>query len=449
MTTPIADFLARYAAGDTLRLHMPGHKGELVREDITEVAGADSLYFADGIIAESEANATAIFGAHTVYSAEGSSLSIRAMLTLLARYARARGMAPRLLAGRNAHATLVGAAALLDITVDWLYPAAQESYLSCTVTPAALDARLLAMAAAGELPVAVYITSPDYLGHLADIGGLAAVCHRHGTLLAVDNAHGAYLHFLPTPAHPIDLGADLVCDSAHKTLPALTGAGYLHIADAAPALLHEGVKEAMALFGSTSPSYLILASLDRLNAVLAGDYRARLADFLSLLPPLRAALTDYGYRLIGDEPMKLTLAPGAIGYTGTALSELLRAAGIECEYADPDHTVLMLTPEVGKAGLLRLQSVLLSAPRYQARQVSLPAYWHPVVRFSPREALLMPRRVLPCADCLGMAAAAVTVACPPAVPVLVAGEVITQEALQLLAYYGVRTLSVIDEGVHK
>ena len=102
----------------------------------------------------------------------------------------------------------------------------------------------------------MYVTSPDYLGGMQDVAALAEVCHRYGTLLAVDNAHGAYLRFLRPSRHPLDLGADLCCDSAHKTLSVLTGGAYLHIARTAPTSLAENAKEALALFGSTSPSYL-------------------------------------------------------------------------------------------------------------------------------------------------------------------------------------------------
>ena len=227
MNTPICDFVRRYAESKTLRLHMPGHKGKgplgIEQLDITEISGADSLYEASGIIAESEANASALFGCPTFYSTEGSSQCIRAMLHL-ATCGRNR----RIAAARNVHKTFLSAAALLDLQVDWLYPDSEGSYLACPITAETLENYF---ATCEEIPAAVYVTSPDYLGNLLYIDALAAVCHRYGSLLLVDNAHGAYLKFLPDSRHPMDLGADLCCDSAHKTLPVLTGGAYLHIRD--------------------------------------------------------------------------------------------------------------------------------------------------------------------------------------------------------------------------
>ena len=122
----------------------------------------------------------------------------------------------------------------------------------------------------------MYLTSPDYLGFVQDVAGLSAVCHAHGLPLLVDNAHGAYLHFLKEGSrHPIQLGADLCCDSAHKTLPVLTGGAYLHLGSSVQAD-EAAVRNALALFGSTSPSYLILQSLDAANAVLADSFREKL-----------------------------------------------------------------------------------------------------------------------------------------------------------------------------
>ena len=107
MNTPICDFVNRYVESEMLRMHMPGHKGVgalgVESRDITEIDGADSLYEATGVIRESEKNAGSLFGAHTFYSAEGSSLCIRAMLHLVCLYARERGEKPLIAAGRNAH----------------------------------------------------------------------------------------------------------------------------------------------------------------------------------------------------------------------------------------------------------------------------------------------------------------------------------------------------------
>ena len=138
MSTPICDFVRRYAGGGAVRLHMPGHKGcgPLGCEalDITEIDGADDLFHPEGIIARSEENAGAVFGAHTLYAAGGSTLCIQTMVQLLAVYARSRGQRPLLLAGRNAHKAFVNAAALLDVPVRWLCPAEGEAYYSGAVT---------------------------------------------------------------------------------------------------------------------------------------------------------------------------------------------------------------------------------------------------------------------------------------------------------------------------
>ena len=445
MDTPICDFARRYAESGALRLHMPGHKGAALLGpepyDLTEIDGADSLYEASGIIRESEENASSLFGCTTLYSTEGSSLCIRAMLYLTVIYARQKGQRPLIAAGRNAHKAFVSAAALLDLEISWLYPEENASYLTCRPDPEKLDAFL---ARAPEKPAAVYITSPDYLGNTADIEGLARVCHRHGVLLLVDNAHGAYLKFLPRSRHPMDLGADLCCDSAHKTLPVLTGGAYLHISPAAPEIFTRQAKNALSLFGSTSPSYLILQSLDRANPYLAEGYRERLTAFLEETAALKERLSRQGYTLTGDEPMKLTLAAKDYGYSGTALAALLQKEHIVCEFADPDYLVLMLTPETGREGLKLLERALLSLPRRPAILEKAPALCRPERVLSIREATFSPCETVPVSASLGRVLAAANVGCPPAVPILVCGERIDRDALRAFAYYGIEKCTVIQ-----
>ena len=437
MTTPICDFVRRYADSKTLRLHMPGHKGVgplgIEHLDITEISGADSLYEASGIIAESEANASALFGCPTFYSTEGSSQCIRTMLHL-ATCGRNR----RIAAARNVHKTFLSAAALLDLQVDWLYPDSEGSYLACRITVETLEDYF---ASCTEIPAAVYVTAPDYLGNLPSIDALAEVCHRHGALLLVDNAHGAYLRFLPNSRHPMDLGADLCCDSAHKTLPVLTGGAYLHIRDEE---LAKQAKNALALFGSTSPSYLILQSLDAANALLADPaYIRQLTELSALADKLKQQLTDHGIIAnLGDEPLKITLSPRQYGYTGIELAEELRSHGIECEFADPDFLVLMLTPAITADDLQRLADVLTALSRKNPITATPPRLGRPEQMLSIREALLSPAETVPVEKSLGRILAAPSVGCPPAVPIVVCGERIDEKAVAAFRYYGIESCSV-------
>lgn len=442
MDTPICDFVRQYAEGNGLRLHMPGHKGHaflgMEPLDITEIQGADSLYEADGIIARSEENASKLFGCRTFYSAEGSSQCIRAMLYLLRLYALQAGKQPLIAAGRNAHKSFLTAVGLLDLQVDWFYPEKNPNYLSCDLTPGELE-RYLERAC--PMPTAVYLTSPDYLGQVADIQALAAVCHRHGVLLAVDNAHGAYLKFLPESRHPMDLGADLCCDSAHKTLPVLTGGAYLHLAGQ---LDSTQARNALMLFGSTSPSYLILQSLDAANLYLQ-EYPKKLEALLPQVEKLKTRLCREGYALYGNEPLKLTLAPKSYGYTGQQLAQLLRQAGIEPEFADPDHVVLLLSAEADEKLLGQLEQVLRGIHKREAMEENSPRFARTVPVLSVREAMLAEAELLPVTECVGRILAVPTVGCPPAVPILVCGERIDEQAVEGFRYYGIERCCVVKK----
>lgn len=466
-STPIADFARRYSSSGTARLHMPGHKGVSFLGceplDLTEIAGADELYEAEGIIAESEANAAQLFGtAATYYSAGGSSQCIRAMLLLAMQAAPAGEDRPVLLAARNAHKALVYSAALLDFEIQWLWPQGQGGSLcSCPVTPASLRTRLEQLLRQGVRPFGVYLTSPDYLGYMQDVQGLAEVCQSLRVPLLVDNAHGAYLPFLPGGSrHPIALGAAMCCDSGHKTLPVLTGGAYLHLGKNAPVSQPEAVRGAMALFGSTSPSYLILQSLDLCNRYLAQGYREKLAASMVGLDQLRkelnmAALGGCPVALSGpeQEPLKLTLDAAALGRTGQWLADQLRHCGIECEYADIRNVVLMFTPENPPEDMARVRAALLDLLE-QAQAALLPEDIGPAfaelasqnkqVR-SIRAAVLSPAERVPVEQALGRVCALPTVSCPPAIPIAVSGEEIGPAAVALMHHYGVAEVAVCKE----
>ena len=439
MNTPICDFVKTYATSDVTRLHMPGHKGVAhlgcEARDITEIDGADVLYRSGGIIRGSEENAAALFGtARTVYSTEGSSLCIRGMLYLAMQYTGRRTF----VAGRNAHSTFVTACALLDADVRWLYGGG--SLTACPITADGLAAAL----DGGDLPAAVYVTSPDYLGNTLDIAALAQVCHARDVLLLVDNAHGAYLRFLPQDVHPMTMGADLCCDSAHKTLPVLTGGAYLHVSRRV-ASLAEQAEHALSLFASTSPSYLTLQSLDACNPYLAEVYPRRLAAVCRQVAQLEATLVSCGYTLVGDEPLKVTLATKGYGYRGDAVAEHLRHRGVVCEFADPDCVVLMFTPANTAADLERVEEALCALPVGERLTDTPPTVPVPTVAMSLREALFAPAETVAVEDSVGRILASPTVGCPPAVPVLVGGEVVDERAIAVFRYYGHTTLRVVNQ----
>jgi len=422
---------------------MPGHKGHgrLARFDLTEIKGADDLYAPEGIIRQSEENASAGFGARTVYSTEGSSQSIRAMLYLAVKYAKGRGVRePLILAGRNAHKSFISAAALVGFDVEWL--TGEYSYLTVSLDAKMLRERLSKMQ---RRPDALYVTSPDYLGFTADIRGLSEVCRSEGILLLCDNAHGAYLKLTEPSLHPIDLGADICCDSAHKTLPALTGCGYLHFSKNAPAQLYEGAKAAMALFGSSSPSYLLLCSLDECNFCFEEEYKLTLRAFLEELRVYREAINALGFPTVGDEPMKITLDAKAGGYRGDELYGLLYEREIVAEFADPDYIVFMPTPATGTEGLIRLLRALKDIGARAPIMSKPPRLTLPCPALSPREALLLPSELVAARESLGRIAAEVTVGCPPAVPIVCSGEVIDENAVEAFKYYGIESLWVVKK----
>lgn len=436
MNTPICDFVRHYADSNTLWLHMPGHKGVgplgCEHLDITEIAGADSLYESEGIIAESERNASSLFGCPTFYSTEGSSQCIRAMLSLATC-----GKNRKIAAARNVHKTFLSAAALLDLDVDWLYPRDFDVYLSCNITPETLESYFTACE---DLPAAVYVTSPDYLGNILSIDRLAEVCHRHGSLLLVDNAHGAYLKFLPGSRHPMDQGADLCCDSAHKTLPVLTGGAYLHIRNAE---LAKHAKNALALFGSTSPSYLILQSLDAANRYVADGYPEKLTACVQAMERSMIWLNTMGYTFHGNEPIKMTIDAKAYGYSGTEMAQYLRQNSMECEFSDPDFLVLMLTPAIAEEYLQHIEDVLTLLPRRNPICTAPPRIGKPERVLSIRQAMFSPAETIPAEESLGRVLAAASVGCPPAVPIVVCGERIDENAIRCFRYYGIEQCSVV------
>ena len=436
MNTPIHDFICKYSTSNVSRFHMPGHKGRaflgLESHDITEVYGADVLLDAEGIINQSEKNAAAIFGTGgTFYSTEGSTLCIKTMLYTLLLTSVQNSERKKIIAVRNVHKSFVYACAQLDLDVAWIFPENSDSVCA----GAASDAQIERAIKDNPDALGVFLTSPNYLGQLTDIKAISKICRKAGIPLIVDNAHGAYLKFIGM--HPIDLGADMCCDSAHKTLPVLTGGAYLHVSKEKKDLYAPLIKNAMSAFASTSPSYLIMESLDLCNKYLSENYTVKLNHTIKQVKSLKDKLISYGYKIIDGEPLKLTIITN-----GECLADILRNKGIECEYYDKTCMVIMISTENTVTEIEELENALIST---DIPQPSIPMKFIGFNQvLSIRKAFLSPYKNIPVELADGCICANPCVSCPPAIPIVVSGEIITKECIKLLKFYGHKTINIIS-----
>jgi orn/lys/arg decarboxylase, major region len=443
MKTPIYDFLKKYADSGMIRCHMPGHKGrslcsglEKISEfDITEISGADSLFEAGGIISGSEKNMSSLYGtAETVYSAGGSTLCIQAMLAVMKSENRI------VFAARNVHRAFLNAAALLDMEVEWILPEYSSGILSGEIDPEIIEGKLKNCGR----PSCVYITSPDYTGKIADIRAIADVCGKYGSRLIVDNAHGAHLAFFEKSLHPVALGADMCCDSAHKMLPALTGAAMLHTRLSEYAGL---LKRAMSLFASTSPSYLIMLSLDLCNKYISENINDDIKMNLKQISQLKK---EFSGKLVfaETEPFHITVKASESGFDGSSLAERLRENGVECEYYDSSIVVLLMSPMSRREDYIRLSSSLRKAIASAERNnTERPSEMFlnklPERAASIREAVFSPCEEIPVEHSVGRICGAVRVPCPPAIPIAASGEIINEECVKIFKNYGIKTVNVL------
>ena len=517
---PVKKFIEEYRRKKQVRLHMPGHKGAYgYEDDITEVKGADSLYEADGIIAESEKRASELFGsAYTFYSTEGSSQVIKAMCYLaMQRYFNSRPDThfnksnTIVVASRNAHKSFIYASMLLGFKIMWLEDEGEYSLCKCEISPDGLDnylKNLLLDFKSKEKSeeksddksenntedktedkiedntrsvdnqnekqidvVGVYITSPDYLGNMLDIEGLAQVAHKYNLPLLVDNAHGSYLKFMESDMHPVSLGADIVADSAHKTLPVLTGGAYLHVSKSSILLSSENeVRKALLMFGSTSPSYMILESLDEALGRIDRDKYIKTQEIVRIL---KKEIIRFGYDVLGVnpecseyqkmdnkisalfEPLKLVIDMRRKNMTGVELAERLRNKNIECEYADPDFLVTMWSPFNEYPGDYdRFKDAMLDISKDISGQGSVEktidesnkkiSFSLPEVKYQPCEVTFLPHESVKAGpELIGRVAADTAVSCPPAVSPIVAGEIIDEKVIKILEYYGIEMVEVL------
>lgn len=433
-TTPLYDRLIQHEALNRASFHTPGHKGRffepsLMRLDYTELPDTDALYEANDVILQTEQRAAELFGAgRSLISAGGCSLAIQAML----RLASIRG--GRILCARNAHRSAVNAMALLGVDPIWLIPDGGNGYTG-RIAPQDLEASLK------ENPdiTACYITSPSYYGELCDISAISEICHKYNVWLLVDNAHGSHLALLRENRHPLTLGADMTACSLHKTLPVLTGGALLNIAKGIPS---DEAKQAMALFGSTSPSYIIMSSIDLCISYMNGKGREDYRRCEDTAAKLRALADSRGIPCPQGEcdPLRLTLNTAAVGLVGQAQQEYFEGCGIDCEFCDGENAVLIITPFNNEDDIDRVRKAILEMPVSAAVIPERRSIILPEKKMTIREAMLSPSEETDILSSIGRIAADTACPCPPGVPLIMPGELITSDIAEQLLARGIKKL---------
>ncbi len=393
------------------------------------------------------------------------------------------------LAARNVHKSMIDALALLDLDVEFIYPQDADSICVSMVTPADIMEYLEKVSDNTEikteeikkildnaerddiklsdteqknicgkenkrntLPMAVYITSPDYLGNTADIEGISKVCEKYDIPLIVDNAHGAYHAFLDEEKygkiHPIKCGAAICCDSAHKTLPVLTGGAYIHVSRKYKERFAPYVASYMTMFGSTSPSYLIMQSLDMCNRYIDEKIRHELSECIERIEKTKKVLVENNVKLMETEPLKIVIDTAAAGMEGDKLAEEFRKHKIECEYADKYFVVLMITPQNDEKDFERLEKWAVETKYKRVAKKKIEPkklILHRAERvMSIRKAAFSPYRKIKVSDAGGSICASQTIACPPAIPIAVCGERIDQNMISIFEEYGIDYVNVVS-----
>ena len=248
----------------------------------------------------------------------------------------------------------------------------------------------------------------------------------------------------------------MCCDSAHKTLPCLTGGAYLHISNHAKNEFKNraDVKEATQIFATTSPSYLILESLDLCNRIISDkEYKDKLNKICIRVKKLKAEIMALGFDVINSpdtEPLKLVLLTKNLGIDGKELLSTLEKRGIFCEYADISAVVLMISPENNEddfnALLLALKEIKSATETTVTDRIGDEDIFiqRTERKLSIREALFSKAETVPIDKALGRICALPVSICPPCIPLVISGEVFDQNTINLLKRYSIFSVNVVQ-----
>lgn len=455
--------LISYGESDVYPFHMPGHKRRALpfpnpyTIDITEIDGFDNLHHAEGLIREAEERAAKLYGAdRSYYLVNGSTCGLLAAICAAAR----RG--DKVLAARNCHKAVYHAISMQGLAAEFLYPAITRGDLQGQITAAQVEE---ALTKHPDIAV-VILTSPTYEGIVSDVAAIAACCHAHGAALIVDEAHGAHFGFgAGFPENAVRLGADAVIMSLHKTLPSFTQTALLHCNGTR---IDPGrVARYLGVYETSSPSYLFMAGMDACidllreqGAELFAEYRRRLDAFYRDTVDLTQLHVMRREDLCKEEAYdwddsKLIIYAGTMG--GEALhQELLGHYHLQMEMVSADYVLGMTSLMDTDEGMRRLVTALHEIDEENRKteldgEVPEAGFTARMYRKNPRrmqiyQALDLPYREMPLDEAVGKMAADYVYLYPPGIPLIVPGEVITEEFIRHIRECRERKLNVEGQG---
>ena len=438
--------LERYCSFGPYPFHMPGHKRLLMPVedlpygwDLTEVEGTDDLHEASGILLQAMERTARLWGAEkTWYLVGGSTCGLLSGIRAVA------GNGEKVIVARNCHKSVCNAIELGNLQPVWLMPPMLPEGVC-----GSMDPNTVAQAVEENPDAAcVILTSPTYEGVISDIRTIADICHQKKIPLLVDEAHGAHLGFFPDwPDSALHLGADLVVQSVHKTLPSLTQTALLHLGKGSLCAPEE-VERQLGIFETSSPSYPLLVSIDGCTELIASEGENLLSQWLQRLNAFdRRTEKLKNLHILGHsggkqknifafDPGKLPICTAGTELTGTALSGILRTRwGMETEMSQGTICLAMTgmgdseraISHLGEA-LLEIDAGLKAAPAQAVR--TLPNPGRQVLRSG--QAVGEKTENLPYAQAIGRISGEAVWAYPPGIPLILPGEEITEEFLTVV-----------------
>ena len=444
---PLVEAMLKYKHEDVYPLHTPGHKGgrgmeRLLRQemgasvamDVSLMSELDDIHEPESYIKEAQDLAARTYGSDACFwCVNGTSQAIHAMLMT------ALNPGEKLLLPRNAHRSVAGGLILGGIEAVYLQPEYSEEFgLMLQVTPAAIEATL----AADSSIKAVLLTSPNYYGVAADVQAIADICHAHGAVLLVDEAHGPHLGFSEAlPPSALQGGADACAQSTHKILGAMTQCSMLQVQGARLDL--QRAVDVMSILTTTSPNYLLMASLDAARAQVQAHGAEMAEAAVGAAGKLRAVCRAHaGLKVLEEadcgglrlDSTKVTVNFASWGYTGVEVGEALRRARVAVELVDAQNVLFLVTyadiTSDYDAALARIDAVLSELERHKREPLVAKTIGAVPVTSSAmklRDVFYAPKRAVSLDAAVGCVCGEQVSFYPPGIPVLLPGEVITRE----------------------